>query len=204
MQENSRNEQRRAFFNACAQGWEERNYPPHKLACIEQLLASLSIKPGMTIVDVGCGQGVLLPFLRRLVGEGGHLAALDPCPEMLAHVRRRDGKVWPLLASAECMPLLEGFVDMVICFSAFPHIGDKMAAAGEFHRILRPGGWAHVLHIDGREKLNKLHDQHHAVCGDHLPCPHGMRKIFGGAGFVDMRVDDADDHFYFSALKRGA
>lgn len=73
----------------------------------------------------------------------------------------------------EAVPLLDGYVDAVICFSAFPHFSDKEAAACEFYRLLKPGGAAYVLHIDGREKLNDLHDQHHAVCGDHLPCPHG-------------------------------
>lgn len=205
MQNNcSRDEQRRDFFNACADGWEDRNYPPHKLAQIEPMLATLGITQGMTIVDVGCGQGVLLPFLCRLTGDAGRIAALDPAPEMLRHAAGRHAVIWPLLAPAERIPLLDGFADMVLCFSAFPHIGDKAAAAREFYRVLKPGCRAHVLHIDGREKLNALHDQHHAVCGDHLPCPHGMQRLFGDAGFVDTRVDESEAHYYFSALKPGA
>ncbi|MEG2171981.1 MAG: class I SAM-dependent methyltransferase [Desulfovibrionaceae bacterium] len=199
--ESSRDAQRKQFFNDGAHGWTDRNYSRAKLQKLETMLAGLALSQGMTLVDVGCGQGVLLPFLRLAVGESGTLIALDPSPEMLASVPERDARAVPLLARAEHIPLPAAYADMILCFSAFPHIGDKKAAAREFYRVLKPGGQAYVLHIDGREKLNTLHDQHHAVQGDHLPCPQGMRHIFGAAGFNAMTVDDAPDHYYFFTQK---
>lgn len=199
--ETQRDAQRRQFFDDCAHGWVDRNYSPEKLQQIRVLLGSLPLSKGMTVVDVGCGQGVLLPFLRDCVGDEGRIVALDCSPPMLNYAAQRDALVWPLLARAESIPLLDDYADALICFSAFPHISDKEAAAREFYRVLKPGGHVFVLHIDGREKLNHLHDQHHAVQGDYLPCPHGMRQIFAAAGFGDMQVEDAPDHYYFFSQK---
>lgn len=202
MQASHRDEERQHFFDQHAQGWEERNYSPEKLRQVDALVASLPLAQGMNIVDVGCGQGVLTPFVRAAVGAAGRIAAVDPSACMLAHAARRDAQLWPLLARAEELPLLDGWADMVLCFSAFPHIEDKEAAAREFFRVLKPGGRVYVLHIDGRQKLNQLHDRHQAVCGDHLPCPFGMKALFGAAGFAAMQVEDAEDHYYFSACKK--
>lgn len=193
---------RRRFFDAHAHGWEERNYSPEKLLRLERLLARAELAEGAALLDAGCGQGVLLPFLRRRIGERGRLIALDVSAAMLRDAAQRHPHVWALHADVEAIPLLDGYVDAVLCFSAFPHFNDKEAAAREFYRVLKPGGAAYVLHIDGREKLNSLHDGHHAVRGDHLPCPGGMRILFGQAGFTDIQTDESAEHYYFCARKQ--
>lgn len=148
---------RRKFFDDHAEGWEDHNYTPEVLARTEAIIGRVDLKEGMTVLDVGCGLGVLQPFLRRRVGKAGRLAMLDFSPKMIAGAARRHPDSWPLLARAEEIPLPDAFVDVVICFSAFPHVSDKPAAAREFLRVLRPGGAAYVLHVNGREKLNAMH-----------------------------------------------
>ena len=194
---------RRSFFDAHAQGWEDRNYPQQTRQRLEAMLQRVSLAEGMTVLDVCCGLGVLQPYLRQRVGETGRLAALDFSPAMLAEAAQRYPFVWPLLARAESIPLLDNYVDVLICFSAFPHIQNKEAAAREFFRVLKSGGRAYVLHIDGRERLNAMHGRHAAVCGDHMPCPNGMRSIFAQAGFGQMECDESAEHFYFCAHKAG-
>ena len=153
---------RRHFFEDHAEGWEDRNYSPEKLRRLESLLARVDLDRGMTVLDAGCGQGVLLPFLRRRVGGEGRLIALDASAAMLRCAAQRHPDAWILHAGVEAIPLLDGYVDAVICFSAFPHFSDKEAAACEFYRLLKPGGAAYVLHIDGREKLSCVV----SVCAD--------------------------------------
>ena len=193
--------ERTEFFNAHATGWEARNYPPEKLRQVDQLVQGLPLVHARVILDVGCGEGVLQPFLQKYAEADASFLALDPSAAMLKCLSARFSHVRTYQAAAECMPLPDASVDMVICFSAFPHVADKKAAAREFHRVLRPAGRAYVLHIDGREKLNQLHDSHHAVEGDHLPCPTGMRIIFSEAGFTDIEASEGPDHFHFCAIK---
>lgn len=193
--------EREEFFNAHATGWEARNYPPEKLRQVDHLVQGLPLAHARVILDVGCGEGVLQPFLQKHAQTDASFLALDPSAAMLQCLSARFPHVRTYQAAAECMPLPDASVDMVICFSAFPHVADKKAAAREFYRVLRPAGRAYVLHIDGREKLNQLHDSHHAVEGDHLPCPTGMRIIFSEAGFTNIEASEGPDHFHFCAIK---
>ena len=190
------------FFDTHACQWEERNYTPEKLARVDHMIAGLALdKEGISVLDVGCGEGVLQPFLHKHAGRGTHFFALDASSAMLESVAARFPDVQTFHARAESMPLPDASIDVLICFSAFPHFADKPAAAREFYRVLKQGGMAYVLHLDGREKLNALHDRHHAVKGDHLPCPAGMRHIFREAGFAHTTADESQDHYRFSARK---
>lgn len=193
--------EREEFFNAHATGWEARNYPPEKLRQVDQLVQGLPLAEARVILDVGCGEGVLQPFLQKYAHTDASFLALDPSAAMLKCLSARFPHVRTYQAAAESMPLPDASVDMVICFSAFPHVEDKKAAAREFHRVLCPAGRAYVLHIDGREKLNQLHDSYRAVEGDHLPCPTGMRIIFSEAGFTNIEASEGPDHFHFCAIK---
>ena len=203
MEMSERNVARRQFFDASAHGWEERNYPPEVRLRLEAALERVTLCEGMSVLDVCCGQGILQPYLRQRVGETGRLAALDFSPAMLSGVARKYPFVWPLLARAEEIPLLHDFVDVLVCFSAFPHIEDKDAAVREFFRVLKPGGRAYVMHLEGREKLNAMHDRYHAVRGDHMPCDRGMRTLFEQAGFSYIESDESAEHYYFYACKAG-
>jgi len=203
--------QREEFFNTHAAGWEARNYPPEKLRQVDQLMSSLPLAQAEVIIDVGCGEGVLQPYCANTPARMQHcwrltrrLTCCSASWPGFPHVRTYQ-------ARAESMPLTDASADMVICFSAFPHIGDKQAAAREFYRILRPTGRAYVLHIDGREKLNQLHDSHHAVEGDHLPCPTGMSIIFTTAGFTSIEAHEGPRSLLFlrcqkmsAAMKKAA
>ena len=47
------------------------------------------VRPGMRVMDVGCGAGFASIGLARLVGDNGKVVAVDVQPEMLAKVSKR-------------------------------------------------------------------------------------------------------------------
>lgn len=51
--------------------------------------ALLRLSAGDVVMDVGCGTGKSLPALSRVVGDGGRVIAVEPCPEMMAQARAR-------------------------------------------------------------------------------------------------------------------
>jgi ubiquinone/menaquinone biosynthesis C-methylase UbiE len=57
---------------------------------IHQILArTVSVEPGATIVDVGCGTGLMLPLLRDRVGPEGKVIGIDMTEPMLDRARQR-------------------------------------------------------------------------------------------------------------------
>lgn len=197
-----RDARKKQFFDQAAAGWAERSYSPEQTQRLEKMLSLLGDIQGLTILDAGCGPGTLLPFLRLRAGHTARLIALDCSAPMLQGVSKKDAAALPLLAPAENIPLLDAYIDIVICFSAFPHFSDQAAAAREFYRVLKPGGKACVLHISGREAINRGHDQYEILAGDHLPCAREMRAMFSAAGFSELSLDEGKNYYRFSALKQ--
>ena len=62
------------FFNTCAENWDSiRNTNPQTL---ERLMGLAKIPANATILDVGSGTGVLLPYLHAAVGAQGKITAV--------------------------------------------------------------------------------------------------------------------------------
>jgi len=90
----------------------------------------------MDVVDVGAGTGKLT---RGLVALGHRVTAIEPLPEMLAHVRTAVPSATALAGAAENLPLPDASADVVVCAQAF-HWFDRAVALEEFARVLRPAG----------------------------------------------------------------
>lgn len=86
------------------------------------------------VLDVGCGRGLCEPVLRE---QGADYAGIDlVASESSDRLPRKF-----CLAQADRLPFPDGSFDSVICFDAFEHFPDPALAAGEFSRVLRPGGF---------------------------------------------------------------
>lgn len=193
---------RSVFFAAHAAGWEDRNYPPEIRDRLPAMIRAFGLQPGARVLDVGCGTGVLFPYLREAVGREGQLIALDASAEMLKWAASKEsGRAVVLMAPAEAVPLIDEYLDAIVCFSAFPHFSDKARVAREFYRILRPGGSAVVAHLSARDEINAHHDRYAAVAGDHMPCPGGMQAMFTAAGFARTHLDERVGWYLFRAEK---
>ncbi len=49
----------------------------------------LNLKPGDTVVDIGCGTGLCFPLLMNRIGPNGHLIGVDISSEMLSHANKK-------------------------------------------------------------------------------------------------------------------
>lgn len=52
-------------------------------------IAALQLKPGDTVVEIGCGTGLNFPLLQRAIGPGGRIVGVDMTDAMLEQARRR-------------------------------------------------------------------------------------------------------------------
>jgi arsenite methyltransferase len=103
------------------------------------------IRPGETILDIGCGGGIDTILAAQRVGPTGRVIALDFLPEMLqltAHAAREVGldTVQPLDGEMEAIPLPDASVDLVISNGVVNLSARKARVMAECARVLRPGG----------------------------------------------------------------
>ncbi|TAN07173.1 MAG: methyltransferase domain-containing protein [Rhodanobacteraceae bacterium] len=100
-------------------------------------LDTLDPREGESILDAGCGTGLLL---RRVAARapGAHLVGIDLT---LAMIRRADAKLSGLLVGDVCrLPLARESLDAVVLASVLQYLPSLDCALSEIVRVLRPGG----------------------------------------------------------------
>jgi len=95
-----------------------------------------TLKPGATIVDLGCGAGSILARTRR---DHDFAVAADHDPELLATAKLAGSS--PILLDLDGeLPLDSASIDVVLCTDVIEHIVEPKRALEEMFRVLRPGG----------------------------------------------------------------
>ena len=102
-----------------------------------RLLESLlRLRPGETLLDVGCGTG---HFTRRFAREAGvHVTGVDPDPSWLAYARAQaqpDERF--VVGRAERLPFADRSFDRTTCITALCFIADQRQALREMIRVTR-------------------------------------------------------------------
>ena len=111
----------------------------------------------LDVVDLGAGTGKLT---RSLVALGHRVTAVEPLPEMLAHLRDAVPEVTAVEGGAEAIPLPDASADIVTVAQAF-HWFDHGPALDEIARVLRPGGRVALIwnvRDEGEEWVTELSD----------------------------------------------
>ena len=121
----------------------------------EQVIERSDIKPGMTVLEIGCGSGAFIAYTARKVGKNGKAYGLDLQAGMLNQVERKLAKpeyrdidnIFLVRASAHFLPFKDDSFDLVYMVTALPEVNDRSKALKEVKRVLKPGGVLSVTEL---------------------------------------------------------
>jgi SAM-dependent methyltransferase len=98
-----------------------------------------AIRPGMRVLDVGCGPGGLTAELADRVGEE-NVAAIDPAPQFVDACRERHPRADVRQGGAEALPWPDARFDATLCSLVVAFMDDPDQGLSEMRRVTRPGG----------------------------------------------------------------
>jgi SAM-dependent methyltransferase len=158
----------------------------------------MDLKPGMRVLDLGCGRAISSIFLAREFGL--QVWATDLWISASENLQRiRDAglldQVFPLHADARALPFAGDFFDAILAIDSYPYFGTDALYLNYLAHFLKPGG---RLGIAGAGLVRELD----AGVPDHLKefwtqdmwafhSASWWRKLWERTGIVDIEIADA-------------
>lgn len=110
-----------------------------------KLLNAAGLKKGQRVVEVGCGPGFFTIPAARMVGDEGHMYAVDIHPRAIARIKQKIDKevlknLTPMCVNASNTGLPDRSVDLAFLFGIRYIAGGLENLISELHRILKSGG----------------------------------------------------------------
>ncbi|NUR91572.1 MAG: methyltransferase domain-containing protein [Nonomuraea sp.] len=107
-----------------------------------QVLDLLDLRPGQTVLDIGCGPGTDLAAMASAVAPGGRVIGVDREPRMAEEARARLAGHESVViheGDAHDLPLADRSVDRARTDRVLQHVDDPARVLAEFRRVARPG-----------------------------------------------------------------
>jgi ubiquinone/menaquinone biosynthesis C-methylase UbiE len=103
------------------------------------------LRPGQTVVDVGCGTGAAARYASAQLGPAGRVIGVDVNRGMIEVARSRPPVAGAPIEwyqeSAYQLPIRSQSVDLVLCAQTLQFLNDRHQALAEMRRVLKPGGY---------------------------------------------------------------
>jgi len=108
---------------------------------LRQAIAGLELRPGMRVLDAGCGTGEALAWLLSEVEPHGTVVGVDLSAAHVAAARRgRSPTIRVLQADLLEMPLAAGSFDAIWCVNVINHLRDPLLGVQRLAALLVPDG----------------------------------------------------------------
>lgn len=197
--------ERALFFDKLSETWDSSGPSPAAIV-VGSFLQKLNLRLGSTILDVGTGTGMMIPYLFELKPE--KVIALDLSERMLAKLREKyEAKYGVKLVVSQGdihnLTLPDATIDAAVCNGVYPHFHDKPKALAELFRVLKPNGILAINHFASKAFINKIHGEaaHPLIRQDLLEPVKELAAQVQQAGFNLLEMADNEIEYYSIAKK---
>ena len=170
--------------------------------------------PGMRVLDVACGTGVLSLVAAELVKPDGSVVGLDLNTGMLDVAMRKAPQIEWREAPAEAIPFENSTFDAVVSQFGLMFFEEKDRAIREMMRVLRPAGkmaiavWDSLERVSGYAAITRLTSR---LFGDSAAesfrAPYSLgdvqilSAILSDAGISDFRISTLEGKARYPSIK---
>ena len=160
----------------------------------EAIFSEVGLRPGMTVVDIGCGQGYFAIPAAKMAGKDGMVYGIDIDEEGIETLKDRASRegldnVKTFIGSAETTVPCEGCADIVFLGICLHDFEDPSQVLNNAKRMLKPSGtladldWK-KLHMEGGPPYKIRFSEAKAA------------KLITDAGFAIRSVEDIGARYY--------
>jgi ubiquinone/menaquinone biosynthesis C-methylase UbiE len=157
----------------------------------------LPARPDLFVLDVGCGTGYSLKWLRKKLATR-EAFGVDISPHASAFWNEH-GLTTAAIGSAHQIPLESGTFDLVTCFDVIYQLpgADAKTAIAEMHRVLKPGGLLFIRE-PAYDWMRGGHDV--AVATDHRYTLRKLKLLLTAQDFTLRRATYANSLLFGAAV----
>ncbi len=148
------------------------------------MLTNLGIKPGMTVCDMGCGNGFYTLEMAKMVGPRGKVLAVDIQKEMLELLQERAkeaeiSNIVPVLGKIHDPRLPAGEVDLILLVDVYHEFSHPEHMLAAMRKSLSPDGVIVLVEFraeDPNVPIKPLHKMSKAQIMKEVP-PNGYKLV---------------------------
>ena len=211
------------MYDATAAAGYERGFARISSHFIPFLMQAGRIARGQRVLDVATGTGLAAEAALKIIGPEGHLTATDISEQMVERARERlTGaiNVTFRVDDGQEMGAADDSFDAVLCSLGLMFFPDPARGLAEFHRVLRPGGYAAVSVNTVPER--SYNTRINTIIGRYVPSQAAaaerlfslgeerLQALFATAGFRNVAMTTKSHRFgvasfdeYFDHVERG-
>ena len=177
-----------AFFDRCASTWDADMIKSD--AIIGKILDNAEVGPGMDVLDVACGTGVMFDYyLQRDVAS---VTGIDIAPEMAkiaADKYAHEPRIQVVCGDVEETAFDRKF-DRIVVYNAFPHFPYPKRLIKLLAGMLKEDGRLTVAHGASRETIDNHHSGAASKVSNGLMTAESLKKIFDAHFDVEIMISN--------------
>ena len=184
-----------SFFDRLAPQWDADMIRHDHV--IDTILDNAGITAGVSVLDVACGTGVLIPdYLNRGVTD---ITAIDISPEMAKIAASKFPEAQVICGDVETYDFGRKF-DRIMVYNAFPHFPEPSMLIQVLASLLNPGGILTVAHGMSRAAIDRHHEGSASKVSVGLMHEDALAAIF--RRHLTLTAKISNDHMYQLAGKK--